>query len=114
MTGFFPFRFTLAALLGLAVPLAQAADAQALFARMHQAGRSLDYDGTFVYQHGDQLESLRIVHKTGAGGARERLVSLNGAPREIIRTDNEVRCYLPDESAVLIGHRRVPPQAFRG
>jgi sigma-E factor negative regulatory protein RseB len=112
MTGFFFHRFTLAVLLGLAAPLAQAADAQALFARMHQAGRSLDYEGTFVYQHGDQLESLRIIHKAGTGGVRERLVSLNGAPREIIRTDSEVRCYLPDENAVLIEHRRADNRNF--
>lgn len=112
MTGFCLHRCTLVVLLGLAAPLVQAADAQALFARMHQVGRSLDYEGTFVYQHGDQLESLRIVHKAGKGGVRERLVSLNGAPREIIRTDNEVRCYLPDENAALIEHRRAGDRNF--
>jgi sigma-E factor negative regulatory protein RseB len=112
MTRFFASRCILAVLLGLAVPLAQAADAQTLFARMHQVGRSLDYEGTFVYQHGDQLESLRIVHKAGVGGVRERLVSLNGAPREIIRTDSEVRCYLPDENAALIEHRRAGDRNF--
>lgn len=109
----FPFRrFPLALLLGLAAPLGQAADAQSLFARMHQAGRNLDYDGTFVYQRGDRMESLRIVHKVGEGGTRERLVSLNGAPREIIRTDTEVRCYLPDENIALIEHRRAENRSF--
>ncbi len=54
MTGFFLHRLTLAVLLGLAAPLALAADAQVLFARMHQAGRSLDYEGTFVYLYGSQ------------------------------------------------------------
>jgi len=112
MTGLPLRRLALALSLSLAAALAQAADAQALFARMHQAGRSLDYDGTFVYQRGDRMESLRIVHKTGAGGARERLVSLNGAPREIIRTDSEVRCYLPDENAALIEHRRADNRSF--
>jgi sigma-E factor negative regulatory protein RseB len=112
MSGFFLRRFTLPVLLGLAAPLVQAADIQTLFARMHQVGRNLDYEGTFVYQHGDQLESLRIVHKTGAGGVRERLVSLNGAPREIIRTGSEVHCYLPDENAVLIEHRRADERKF--
>jgi sigma-E factor negative regulatory protein RseB len=99
-------------LLGLAAPLAHATDAQTLFARMYQAGRSLDYEGTFVYQHGDRLDSLRIIHKAGMGGARERLVSLNGAPREIIRTGSEVRCYLPDENAVLVEHRRADERNF--
>jgi sigma-E factor negative regulatory protein RseB len=112
MTGFSLRCFTFAVLLGQVAPLAQAADAQALFARMHQVGRSLDYEGTFVYQHGDRLESLRIVHKSGTGGVRERLVSLNGAQREIIRTDSEVRCYLPDENAALIEHRRAGDRNF--
>lgn len=112
MTVLFLHRVTFAVLLGLAAPLVQAADAQALFTRMHQAGRSLDYEGTFVYQHGDQLESLRIIHKGGTGGVRERLVSLNGAPREIIRTDSEVHCYLADENAVLVEHRRADNRNF--
>lgn len=112
MTGLPLRRITLALSLGLATPLVQAADAQALLARMYQAGRSIDYEGTFVYQRGDRMESLRIIHKTGARGVRERLVSLNGAPREIIRTDSEVRCYLPDENAALIEHRRADNRSF--
>jgi sigma-E factor negative regulatory protein RseB len=112
MTGHSLHRISLAVLLGLAAPWVAAADAQTLFARMYQAGRSLDYEGTFVYQHGDHLNSLRIIHKTGAGGVRERLVSLDDTPREIIRTDSEVRCYLPDENAVLVDHRRADDRSF--
>lgn len=96
----------------LAVPVAVAADSDALLARMQHAARNLDYDGIFVYQRGDQLDSLRVVHKAGAGGVRERLISLNGAPREIIRNDREVHCYLPDEDAVLIEHRRADQRNF--
>lgn len=106
------YRLTLPLLLGVAAPLAQAADPQALLMRMQQAASNLDYDGTFVFQRGDQLESLRIVHKASGGVTRERLVSLNGAPREILRTDSEVRCYLPDENAVLIEHRRADNRNF--
>lgn len=105
-------RLTLPLLLGVAAPLAQAADPQALLMRMQQAAASLDYDGTFVFQRGDQLESLRIVHKASGGVVRERLVSLNGAPREIIRTGHEVRCFLPDENAALIEHRRADNRNF--
>jgi sigma-E factor negative regulatory protein RseB len=112
MTGHSLHRISLAVVLSVAAPLVHATDAQSLFARMYQAGRNLDYEGTFVYQHGDRLDSLRIIHKAGAGGVRERLVSLNGAPREIIRTDNEVRCYLPDENAVLVDHRRADDRSF--
>lgn len=112
MTGFPLHRVTLALWLGLTGSVAQAGGAEALLTRMHQAARALDYEGTFVYQHADQLESLRILHKAGNGGARERLISLNGAPREIIRTDREVRCYLPDENAVMVEHRRADRRNF--
>ena len=106
------YRLTLPLLLGVAAPLAQAADPQALLMRIQQAAGSLDYDGTFVFQRGDQLESLRIVHKASGGVLRERLVSLNGAPREILRTGSEVRCYLPDENAAQIEHRRADNRNF--
>ena len=96
----------------LAAPAAQAADAQDMLARMQRAAQTLNYDGTFVYQNGDQLETLRIVHRIGHQGVQERLVSLNGAPREIIRINRDVRCYLPDGHAALIEHRRADTHNF--
>jgi sigma-E factor negative regulatory protein RseB len=105
-------RWGLSVLLGLVSPAVLAADPQALLARMQRAAQSLSYDGTFVYQHGDQLDSLRILHQAGQGGARERLVSLNGAPREVIRNHREVLCYLPDDHVVTIEHRRADNRNF--
>lgn len=96
----------------LTVP-AVAAEAEAMLARMQRAAQSLDYDGTFVYQQGDRIESFRIVHRgSGADGVRERLVSLSGVPREIIRNDREVRCYLPDEKTLLVEPRRPGARNF--
>lgn len=99
-------------LFGLSAPVVHAANSHQLLVRMQAAAQELDYDGVFVYQHGDQLESFRILHKGGQGGIRERLVSLNGAPREIIRNDQEVRCYLPDKNSVLVEHRRADRRNF--
>lgn len=73
--------------------------------KMSVAARTLSYEGEFVYQHGMQLESMRIVHRIRDGKVRERIVSLNGAPREILRDNDEVRCYLPDEKSVMVSHR---------
>lgn len=61
-------------------------------ARMGQALRTLDYEGDLVYSHAGQIETLRVFHAGGADGGRERLVSLNGAPREVIRADGRVIC----------------------
>lgn len=99
-------------LIGLVVPVAHAADAHQLLTRIQRAAQQVDYEGVFVYQHGDQLDSLRIYHKVGPDGVRERLLSLNGVPREIIRTNREVRCYLPDEKAVMVEYRRAERRAF--
>ena len=96
----------------LLAPVAMANEARDLLARMEKAARTLDYDGVFVYQRGDQLDSLRIIHQARGNMVRERLLSLNGAPREIIRSDHEVRCYLPDESAVMVEHRRADNRSF--
>lgn len=112
MTGPVFSRRGLLLVLLLVVPAAVRADPDALLARMQHASRNLNYDGIFVYQRGELLDSLRIVHKTGPDGVRERLVSLNGPPREIIRSDREVHCYLPDEDAVLIEHRRADQRNF--
>jgi sigma-E factor negative regulatory protein RseB len=106
------FHRTSLLFLGLMAPVVQAADPQAMLTRIQRSAQSLNYDGTFVYQHGDQLDSLRIVHKAGDGAARERLISLNGAPREIVRTEQEVRCYLPDENAVTVEHRGADQRNF--
>jgi sigma-E factor negative regulatory protein RseB len=105
-------RHNLLLLLCLVSPAVHAADAQALLSRIQRAPLKLDYEGTFVYQHGDQLDTLSIAHQMGSDGVRERLVSLNGVPREIIRNDREVRCYLPDESSVMVEHRRADKHNF--
>jgi sigma-E factor negative regulatory protein RseB len=97
----------------LIVPAAHAADdARAWLMKMNQAAHSLNYAGSFVYQHGDQLESMRIWRKVQGELVRERLVSLNGAAREVIRTDQEVRCYLPDENTVVVEYRRAEARSF--
>lgn len=81
----------LALLAGLLVAVPGAAqDANVWLARMGQALTGLDYQGEFVYSHGGQLESLRVFHAVDATGSRERLVSLSGAPREIVRGGGQV------------------------
>ncbi len=90
----------------VSTPLWAADAAQGLLTKMTRATRTLDYEGTFVYQHDYQIESMRIVHKVVDGMPRERLVSLNGVPREIIRDAREVRFYYPNDNAVVVEQRR--------
>ena len=73
--------------------------------KIYQATRNLSYTGTFVYQQGDHSETSRLVRRVGTHGSVEKLEALDGAPREILRTDDEVKCYLPDRQTVKIDRR---------
>lgn len=63
--------------------------------RIYQATQSLSYTGTFVYQHDRRSETSRVTRLSSAQGNIERLEVLDGEPREIIRSKDGVRCYLP-------------------
>ncbi len=75
--------------------------------KMASASRQLNYTGTFIYRHGNnQAETSRIAHfVNSAGGEFEKLETLDGAPREVIRTNDQVTCYLPDAKTVIIEKR---------
>jgi sigma-E factor negative regulatory protein RseB len=94
-------------LLGFATPLLAAEqDGVAWLTKMANASRTLNYSGTFVYQHGDRIETSRIVHFVNpAGGEFEKLETLDGPVREIIRTNDQVTCYRPDTRTVIIEKR---------
>ena len=94
--------------------LAQAqapADGMALLRRIYEATEKLSYSGTFVYQQGGRTETSRITRLAGPGGGIERVEVLDGTPREIIRTRDMVRCYLPESQTVKV-ERRTDPRAF--
>lgn len=61
--------------------------------RIAKAARQLNYSGTYVYQHGDQVETSRITHFFDRNGELEKLETLDGPKREVIRTNNEILTY---------------------
>ncbi|MGD8378750.1 MAG: MucB/RseB C-terminal domain-containing protein [Gammaproteobacteria bacterium] len=71
---------------------------------MGDAVQSRNYEGTFVYRHDEKLETMRIVHRADDDGESERLVSLNGSAREVIRHGDTLRCILPDDRSILVQH----------
>lgn len=106
-------RFIFILVLSLSSATAVAADAaRDWLIKINKAARTLNYDGAFVYQHNAQLEVMRIIHKVENGSARERLVSLNGVAREIIRDDKEIRCYWPDKNSAMVEYRQSQDKNF--
>jgi sigma-E factor negative regulatory protein RseB len=96
----------------ISFPACAANEAHEWLTRINRAARALNYEGIFVYQHGTQLETMRIVHRVNNGSVQERLVSLTGSAREVIRTDQEVRCYLPDQKSIVVEPRRLNRKSF--
>ena len=77
-------------------------DAHEWLRRMSMASHSLNYSGTFVYQHEGRLESMQVLHAMDDQGERERLISLTGSRREVLRDNSEVTCVLGDSQSVLV------------
>ncbi|MDP6375556.1 MAG: MucB/RseB C-terminal domain-containing protein [Pseudomonadales bacterium] len=90
----------------------QAATPGEWLAGMNRAFAELTYDGIFSYFTGSDLASLRVVHMIVDGQQRERLVHLNGAPREIVRTGDEVACILAPGDELLELGESIPSGPF--
>jgi len=69
---------------------------------MSKASKELNYDGIFVYQRGNQMESMRLIHKADTDGEHERMVSLTGLAREVIRDGKSVTCIFPENRSVMV------------
>lgn len=93
-------------ILGLSLPgFADAADSQETEAeswirKMAEARRMQNYEGVFVYGRGDEVSSIRILHRFKDGNEQERLVHLDGEKREILREGNRVFCVIPGKEVM--------------
>ena len=85
--------------------------AQKLIRQMSEANHKLNYEGVFVYRRHGKMDTMRIIHKVGENGVQERIVSLTGFAREVIRDKNSVTCILPDDESVMV--EKSTPRQFR-
>lgn len=70
------------------------------------AAHQTDYSGVFVYQYDNHVETSRITHVVETDSEYEKLESLDGPKREIIRHHGQVWCY--------INHKMVQADSQRG
>jgi sigma-E factor negative regulatory protein RseB len=84
---------------------AQSPDALNWLRKIHDATQKLSYKGTFVYQQGGRTETSRITRYVDRSGDIEKLEVMDGVPREIVRTKDTVRCYLPEAKLVKVDRR---------
>lgn len=99
--------FFLVGFVGLAnFAYADALQPKQLLEEMCAAMSSQSYRGTFVHLHNNKIESMEIVRRKNERGEVEKLLSLNGEAREIIREKDVVTCILPKSQKVTVDKSR--------
>ncbi len=63
--------------------------------RMVEARHAVSYEGDFVYLHDGRVSTMHIARQADSKGDRERLTSLDGPRREVVRDQGRVICVLP-------------------
>jgi sigma-E factor negative regulatory protein RseB len=91
--------------------LAGRREAQALLKKIQTAAQKLNYSGTFVYQQANLIRASRITHVLDGKNEVEKLEVLDGKPREYIRNNEEITCYVPETKTLLI-EKRVTQDVF--
>jgi sigma-E factor negative regulatory protein RseB len=101
------YSWAIAAIALSAMSTAHAADriAREWLERMSESLATRNYEGRYFHVRNSRSETMRIIHRVEKGKVTERLVSLDGSGREIIRNQSEVICYLPDRRTVLVEKR---------
>lgn len=67
----------------------------ALLERMSRSLQALEYEGVFVYVHDGRVDAVQVTRTQGGNGPVDRLVTLSGDRREVVREGGEVRCLTP-------------------
>ncbi len=86
-------------------------NARAWLDQMSRSMRELNYQGEFTYEHASQITTLQIFHAVKGGVEYERLVHLDGEPREIVRKGHELNCIHPGTQMMRIHANPAAPLA---
>lgn len=86
-------------------------DSRYLLEKMVDSSKNLSFQGEFVYQQGAQLETLSIIHQAGDKNhsEKERILYLDGAPREVVRDGNELFFSSYNEGVTRFQHGSLMP-----
>lgn len=86
-------------------------DTQVWLKKIQSSAQKLNYSGTFVYQQGNHVRTSRITHIFNGKNELEKLEILDGKPREYIRNNEEVACYIPEVKSIRV-EKRVTKDVF--
>lgn len=78
--------------------------------RLAHASQSVNFHGEVSHRHGDRVQSLELARRVGPDGYVERILTLSGSPREVVRDGKTITCVLPAGRERLEG--RLPRNPF--
>ena len=73
--------------------------------RIHEAAQTRNFQGTFVVTTAGQMSSARIAHYAEGNDQYERIETLDGQARSVLRHNDVVATIWPDNRAALIEQR---------
>ncbi len=74
--------------------------------RIARSARELPYTGVFIHQTSDGSTTTRITHLVDRqGNEHERLEMMDGPVMEVVRRNNEMFCYQPDQKMIRVDRR---------
>lgn len=88
-------------LLGASVQAQADDDPRLWLERMSAAMSQMSYQGTFIYISEGRMETMRITHVIDEDGTRERLASISGPRREVVRDRTGLKWISGDDKAVI-------------
>ena len=88
--------------------------ARAWLDAMARALRETSFQGEVAYFRDNKIETMSVFHSVSEGVVHERMVTLNGPVREIVRDADKVTCYFPDTQTVVLKNNTVPSVIFSG
>ncbi|WP_028453766.1 MucB/RseB C-terminal domain-containing protein [Chitinilyticum aquatile] len=88
------------------------AEATRLIERANQAAQQTSYQGVFMHQHDDMVESFRIIQLVEGGSEQERCESLDGPTREYVRTGAQYHMFHEDTPLNLVLDRAATSRFF--
>lgn len=86
-------------------------DPLAWLQRAASSARQTNYAGTVMHLQGERAATSRVTHIFIGGSEHEKIESLDGPRREIVRHDDRLQCYFPDAKTIRVD-RRVTARFF--
>ncbi len=83
--------------------------AQQWLGRVAESTKLWTYRGVLVYQVGTRLETLAVTHDVESGGVKERVLYLDGLPREMVRNGDKLTYSTLNNGVTQFEHNSLVP-----